>query len=86
MGTFTDEYENKVKTIVAIDIEATVKTFEGEFKKVWICEGYNGPNDRSDTLTLYREGDEVRNGIARGCEIVQLHVEECRCAVCEGRL
>ena len=79
-----DNSTGKVKTIVSIDIEATVKTFDGEFKKVWICEGYNGPNDRSDTLTLYREGDEVRGGIARGMEIVQLHAETCVCIDCGG--
>jgi len=84
MGTLTDAFENKVYRIDSLDIEATVKTPQGEFKKVWICEGYNGPNDRPDVLTLYRKGDEVRGGIARGSEIVQLHVETCRCAACEG--
>lgn len=83
---FIDEYKNKVRTIVSIDIEATVKTPEGEFKKVWICEGYESAQDKGDTLTLYREGDEVRGGIARGSEIVKLHVEKCRCAACEGYL
>jgi hypothetical protein len=85
MGLF-DQYENKIQAIVAIDIEATVKTHEGEYKKVWITEGYAKHGDRPGILTLYAEGDEVRGGIAQGCVIEILHGETCMCAACGGYL
>lgn len=80
------EHRNKVRTDVAIVIEVVVKTVEGEYKKVSIREGYSAYNDDPGFLTLYREGDEVRGGIARGAEIVQLHGDPCACAACQGFL
>jgi hypothetical protein len=85
MGLF-DQYTGKIQTVVSIDIEALVRTPEGEYKKVWICEGYDGPDDENGILTLYREGDEIRGGIAQGSVIERLHSATCKCAVCLGIL
>ena len=79
------QYATKIQRIVAMDIEATVRAPDGEIKKVWICEGYATAGAWDGILTLYREGDEVRTGVAQGLRIVDLHPEPCQCAACTCR-
>jgi hypothetical protein len=61
------------------EVEAVVFCIIQGVKNVWIPTGYYGDGDRdAGIVTLYRLGDTVKTGIARGSKLIAW-CEPCHC-------